>query len=135
MTKKRVYVAFDYDDLDVKQNLIQQSKLPDCPFKLVDSSIAQAVPHNWTQEARKLISESACVIVLCGEQTHQSKGVFTELQIAQELGKPYFLLSATRASTPTRPKNARSTDRIWTFRWPTVAALLEGRTPPADATV
>lgn len=133
MTKKRVYVAFDYDDLDVKQNLVAQSKLPECPFVHVDNSINRALPAKWTEEARRLIAGCDCVIVLCGEQTQQAKGVAIELQIAQETGKPYFLLSGARKGTPTRPKNARNTDKVWTFRWPTVAALLEGRTPPPDA--
>lgn len=134
MAKKRVYVAFDYDDLDVKQNLIQQSSL-NCPFELVDASIHRAVPSEWAREARRLIASSNLVIVLCGEQTHQAKGVFTELQIAQEIGKPYFLLRGTRVGVPTCPKNARATDQIWTFRWSTIVTLLEGRTPPPDAAV
>ena len=73
------------------------------------------------------------MVVLCGEQTHQSKGVETELQIAQEIGKPYFLLRATRSGTPTPPPNARATDQIWASRWPTIHTLLKGGTPPDDA--
>ncbi len=133
MTKKRVYVAFDFDDLDVKQNLIEQSKQPDCAFDLVDKSIQGAVASHWVEEAKRKIASSECVIVLCGTHTHQSKGVATELQVAQETGKRYFLLRGTRVGTPTKPPNARAEDKVWTFRWPTVTALLEGRTPPLDA--
>lgn len=132
-SKRQVYVAFDYDDLDIKQNLIAQSTLPDCPFKLIDNSISREIPEKWTVEARRLIGASECVIVICGEQTHQSKGVTIELQIAQELGKRYFLIQGTRKGTPTRPKHARTDDKIWSSRWPTVSALLEGQTPPDDA--
>lgn len=133
MVKKKVYVAFDYDDLGVKQNLIAEARRPDCPWNFVDNSISAALPERWAAEARRLIGESECVIVLCGEQTHQAKGVAIEVQLAQELGKPYFLLSGTRSGTPTRPKHARADDRIWTYRWPTVLTLLQGGTPPRDA--
>jgi MTH538 TIR-like domain (DUF1863) len=134
MTAKRVYFAFDYDaDLDVKQGIVAQSKRENCPFDFEDNSIPRAVTESWTAEARSRIAASDCVIVLCGEQTHQSKGVETELQIAQELGKRYFLLRATRRGTPTPPPNARATDKIWSSRWPTVKILLEGGTPPDDA--
>jgi hypothetical protein len=133
MVVKKVYVAFDYDDLDVKQNLIAQSQLPECPFELLDSSIARSVSGVWTTEARRLIAASDCVIVLCGEQTHQARGVATELQIAQELEKQYFLLQGTRRGTPSRPLNSRASDKIWAFRWPTISALLQGKTPPTDA--
>ncbi|TMQ04988.1 MAG: hypothetical protein E6J90_50135 [Deltaproteobacteria bacterium] len=128
-----MYIAFDYDDRDVKENLVAQSKLPECPFEIVDSSILQQIPQDWVSVARRLISGSECVLVLCGEQTHQARGVAIELQIAQELGKRYFLLRGTRKGTPTRPRNARASDPVWTFRWPTIHALLDGRTPPDEA--
>lgn len=133
MIKKRVYVAFDYDDLDVKENLIAQSRQSECPFELIDNSINRSVPERWSAEARRRIAACECVIVLCGEQTHQAGGVATELQIAQELRKPYFLLQGTRKGTPTPPRHARADDKIWAFRWPTVEVLVEGGTPPSDA--
>ncbi len=133
MVTKRVYIAFDYDNLDVKEGLVAQSKDPDCPFKLIDNSIREPVSAAWTAEAKRLIASCDYVIVLCGEQTHQAKGVAIELQIAQELDKRYFLIQGTRKGTPTRPKHARADDKIWSSRWPTVLALLEGRTPPPDA--
>ena len=133
MVTKRVYVAFDYDNLDVKEGLIAQSKDPGCPFELIDNSIRDPVSEAWTVEARRLIAGCDSVIVLCGEQTHQAKGAAIELQITQELGKRYFLIQGTRKGTPTRPKHARADDKIWSSRWPTVLALLEGRTPPPDA--
>lgn len=133
--KKTVYIAFDYDDLDVKGSLIAQSKRPDCPWDFVDNSINTAVSDKWPAEARRLIQASKCVIVLCGEQTYQADGVATEIQIAQELGKPYFLLAGTRKATPTKPKHARDDDRIWTYTWATVRMLLTGGTPPENAIV
>ncbi len=135
MKSKTVYVAFDYDDLAVKQGLIEQARPEVCPFKLRDASIDRTIPTRWVATARRLIAECDCVIVLCGIQTHQASGVFTELQLAQELGKPYFLLRGTRTGTPTRPKNARASDQIWAFRWATVSTLLQGKTPPPDAAV
>ncbi len=131
--RKRVYIAFDFDDLGVKQGLIAESRRPDCPFEFVDNSISTAIEAAWAAEAEKLIVGSSCVVVLCGVQTHQARGVATELQIAQKLGKPYFLLRGTRVGTPTRPRHARDTDRIWTYRWRTLDALLCGRVPPPDA--
>ena len=133
MPLKRAYIAFDYDDLDVKENLIAQSKLPECPFELTDASLHRTVPERWVTEARRLIGASDFVIVLCGEQTHQAKGVAIEVQSAQETGKRYFLLRGSRKGNPTRPPNARNTDEIWTFRWPTVRILVDGGTPPSDA--
>jgi hypothetical protein len=135
MVKRTVYIAFDYDDLGVKQSMIAEAQRPDCPWRLVDNSISAGLPDRWAAEARRLISEAECVIVLCGEQTHQATGVAVEVQLAQELGRPYFLLSGTRRGAPTRPRHARGDDKIWTYRWPTVLTLLSGGTPPVDAVV
>jgi hypothetical protein len=133
LVKKQVYVAFDFDDRDVKGSLVEQSKRPDCPFELIDRSIIKPFTAEWPAEARRLISGSECVIVLCGLQTHQADGVAVEVQVAQQTGKPYFLLQATRGGTPTRPRHARESDKIWHFRWATVTTLLAGGTPPPDA--
>lgn len=135
MIRKKVYIAFDYDDLGVKQNLIAEAKRPECPWEFVDKSISAPVDERWTAEAERLIQASDFVIVLCGEQTHQAVGVGIEVQLSQKLGKRYFLLSGTRKGTPTKPRHARSEDKIWTYRWPTVETLLAGGTPPLDAAV
>jgi hypothetical protein len=135
MVRKNVYIAFDFDDLGVKQNLIAEARRPDCPWSFVDNSISAAIPDRWAEDARRLIKQSECIIVLCGEQTHQAKGVAIEVQLAQELGKPYFLLSGSRRGTPTKPMHARVEDKIWTYRWPTVLTLLSGGTPSTDAIV
>jgi len=135
MNQLTVYIAFDYDDIGVKQSLIAESKRPDCPWNFVDNSINRDIPRRWTAVAERLIKASDCVIVLCGEQTHQADGVATEMQLAQKHGKRYFLLSGTRTGTPTPPRHARANDKIWTYRWPTVKTLLEGETPPPNAAV
>lgn len=115
MAKKRVFVAFDYDDKSVKGDLIAQSMLQDCPFDLIDCSIEKPVDKNWPLEAERRIRACECVIVLCGEQTHQAGGASTELQIAQKMPKRHFFLAATRHSTPTPPEHTPKGTLIWTW--------------------
>ena len=129
MAKKKVYICFDIADRDVKQNLVTQAADPNCPFTFTDNSIQQAVPEKWVAEARRLIGESDYVIVLCGDQTHQSKGVETELLIAKELKKPYAFIKATRMHTPTCPKSASPSEPMYPATQATVAALLRGEKP------
>lgn len=133
MSKKRVYVAFDYDDVAVKNELIRQSRLPECPFDLLDCSIEKPVDRNWPEVAKQKIAGSDCVIALCGEQTHQSGGASTEVQIAQGLSKRIVCIAVTRQGTPTPPKHIAKGTPIYTWRWPTVATAVDGKNPPADA--
>jgi hypothetical protein len=133
MAKTKVYVAFDYDDKSVKGDLIAQSKLPDCPFDLIDCSIEKPVDKNWPLEAERRIRSCECVIVLCGEQTHQAGGASIELQIAQKMPKRHFFLAAARPETPTPPDHTPKGTLIWTWKWGIVSDLLDRKTPPFDA--
>jgi hypothetical protein len=135
MRPLKIFISFDYDDHDVKAAFAEQAGRPDFPVDLIDVSIQERVQHGWPEVAEKLIRGADVVLVLCGEQTHQAKGVTTELQSAQNWDKKYILVSATRKGVPTKPANARATDKIWRGTWATVGALLRGETPPANAVV
>jgi len=47
------------------------------------------------------------VIVLCGQYTHLASGVATELTIARDKGKPYFLLAAYSGTRTVSSQAAR----------------------------
>ncbi|MDX9911472.1 MAG: TIR domain-containing protein [Phycisphaerales bacterium] len=129
MPKQKVFISFDIADRDVKEGLVAQAADPRCPFSFTDNSIKQALTEPWVAEARRLIGGSDFVVVLCGDQTHQAKGVETELQIAKELDKPYALIKATRKYSATRPRSASPAEPMYPATWPTIAALLRGETP------
>ncbi len=135
MARKRVYVAFDFDDVEVKNELIRQSKLPECPFDLEDCSIQKPIDKGWAAEAERRIKGCDCVIVLCGKQTHQAGGASTELQLATRAQKRRFFLAATRHDIPTPPDHTPKGTPIYTWRWATVSTLIEGGTPPPNAVV
>lgn len=66
MTRKRVYVAFDFDDVAAKAELVRQSALPECPFEFYDGSIEKPVSKGWPSVARTRIMGCDLVVVLCG---------------------------------------------------------------------
>jgi hypothetical protein len=129
MKKKRVYVVFDREDQAVQQSLLAQSRSYDCPFTTVEHEL------DGPLDPRYRMSECVCVLVLCSEATARCQHTAAALQLAAELGKPYFLLRAAYKSSPTRPLNARPSDKIWAFRWPHVSALIDHRPLPPDAAV
>ena len=68
MTKKRVFISFDYDhDEILKTFLVGQAALPDSPFELVDWSIKEALVGNWKEKARARIKNADMLLVICGE--------------------------------------------------------------------
>lgn len=123
---RRVFISFDYDyDLDLKNLLVGQSKYADSPFDISDYSIKVA-SSRWRDEARRRISASSTVAVICGLHTSQAVGVSTEVKIAQELGKPYFLLAGRSSGGNKRPVAALASDKLYKWTWDNLKTLVEG---------
>lgn len=99
-TKTKVFISFDFDhDKDLKNLYVGQSKHDDTPFEIRDMSVKQALPGDWKAKVRPKIQNGDQVVVICGEYTHTASGVSAEIEIAQELGKPYFLLWGRNGKT------------------------------------
>ncbi|MDO9315542.1 MAG: TIR domain-containing protein [Burkholderiaceae bacterium] len=127
MARKKVFVSFDFDhDATIKMLLVNQSKLPDTPFDIWDSSVKDHLDGDWEAKVRRKIRDADIVCVLCGEHTHTAKGVAIELQIAKELGKSYFLLWGYKDKTCTKPRTATEADKIYKWEWDVLSRLIHG---------
>jgi hypothetical protein len=124
---KKAFISFDFDnDEFLRTGLVGQAKNPDSPFEIIDRSLKDALPGDWKAKIRGRIQRADVVIVMCGQMTHLATGVAAELEIAQELGKPYFLLRGYSDKLCTAPTTARSTDKIYPWTWDNLKALLGG---------
>lgn len=127
MAKPRVFVSFDYDnDEGLKHLLVGQAKNPDSPFELADWSVKEPIPGDWKADVRTRIRRTDQVIVICGEYTDSTRGVNAELKIAQEEGKPYFLLWGYSGKICKKPKEAYHYDEIYEWKWETLKRLIGG---------
>jgi hypothetical protein len=127
MAKQRIFISFDYDhDEDLKILLAGQAKHSDSPFDFTDGSIKEHLTGDWKEKAKGRIGNCDQVIVLCGTSTHTAGGVSAELQIAQALKKPYFLLWGRSSGTCTKPTAALATDKIYKWTWDELKSLLAG---------
>jgi hypothetical protein len=123
----RVFMAFDYDHDEALRNLlVGQSKHGDSPFEMHDWSVKEPFTVDWKAKVRAKIRSVDQVIVLCGEHTHLATGVAAELTIAREEGKPYFLLWGYSGKTCTKPTSASVSDKIYTWTWDNLKALIAG---------
>ncbi len=127
MSKKRVFISFDYDhDLDLKNLLVGQSKNEDSPFDIADFSIKEAISEDWKKKARTRIKGCAVVAVICGEHTDTASGVSAEAKIAQEEEVDYFLLWGRKDKTCKKPKAVKSSDKIYKWTWDNLKVLIGG---------
>lgn len=127
MTKKRVFISFDYDnDAGQKHLLVGQSKLLDSPFELADWSSKEHLTGDWRAKIKTKLACVDIVCVLCGRQMASATGVAHELSIAKELGRTYFLLAAYSEGNMTKPSSATSTDKMYKWTWPNLKVLIGG---------
>ena len=127
MARKRVFISFDYDhDEGAKIMLVGQAKHPDSLFDFKDASVKEYLTGDWKDKVRRRMDNIDLVIVLCGQYTHSASGVATELEIARDKFKEYFLLAAYSDKTCTRPTTAKATDKIYNWTWDNLKALVGG---------
>jgi hypothetical protein len=128
MPNPRAFIAFDYDHDEFLRNaLVGQSKHPDTDFAIADWSVKQPfAERDWETKVRTRIRQTDLVIVICGEHTYAATGVATELKIAREEKKPYFLLWGYSGKTCYKPTTALATDNIYKWEWELLKKLVRG---------
>lgn len=87
MSKKKVFVSFDFDnDKTLKDFLVGQARNPDSPFEVSDYSLKEVKPQpEWEKRARTAIARSDVFIVMLGSATRRAPGVLKEVAMANEL--------------------------------------------------
>ena len=125
MAAKSAFISFDYDhDNELRGDLVAQAGKSDSPFSITDWSVKEPFDGKWREKVRDLINRSDLTIVICGEHTHQAKGVEGEVTMVQQARKPYFLLKGRRDKTCTRPKSAPKRKKVHPWTWPTLKELI-----------
>jgi hypothetical protein len=124
--KVRVFISFDPDyDLDLKNALVGQSRVPDPTFNITDWSIKDP-SSEWKEKARHRIRRVDQVAVICGEHTDAAKGVSEEIRIARDEERPYFLLEGRADKACRKPKAALSSDKMYKWTWENLNRLIGG---------
>jgi hypothetical protein len=127
MAKIRLFISYDYDnDSFLKEALVEQSKNADSPFEFTDASVKAHLTGDWKDKVKGRISRADQVAVICGKDTDTATGVAAEIEIAQDLGKPYFLLAGYSSGGNKTPKQALSTDKMYKWTWPILKDLIAG---------
>ena len=117
----RVFMSFDVDhDADLGDLLSEQSGRGGSGFQVSARSERGALTDRWCDAVRRRIRDADEVIVICGEHTQVSAQVDSELRIAKEEEKPYFLLWGRRAQMCTMPARATRAESMYSWSWETL---------------
>jgi hypothetical protein len=124
--KVAVFISYDYDhDAFLKEALVGQAKNDDSPFFIEDWSI-KVESVDWRENARSRITRADQVAVICGKNTDTAAGVSAEINIAREVGAPYFLLAGYSDGGNVKPAAALSTDKLYNWTWENLKNLIDG---------
>lgn len=118
MSDVRVFLSFDVEhDSDLSVLLSEQSRRGGSGFLVSARSEAGELSDRWCEATRRRIREADQVILICGEHTSDSIRMNSEMGIAQEEQKPYFLLWGRRELMCTMPARASRTESMYSWSW------------------
>jgi hypothetical protein len=116
MTRTRIFISFDHEhDSDLRRLLEEQSRRPGSSFLIMGTSSSMSTQRARGTDARPEIRAADEVIIICGEHTHESLLVATELAITHEEEKPYMLLWGRRDRMCMKPDGARNADAMYSW--------------------
>jgi hypothetical protein len=124
MSKKKVFVSFDFDnDKVLKEFIIGQASNPDSPFEVTDGSLKEEAPQlEWEKRARAAIARADVFIVMLGPKTQRAAGVLKEARMARELAKTRFQLVGY--SDGTEDWAIPDAGRVYRWNWDNLKRLL-----------
>lgn len=122
MEKKKVFISFDYDNnLDLKNLLVGQAKLPDSPFEISDWSLKEAAPEwDWESKAEAKIKKSDIIVVITGTYTYCASGVKKEIYLAKKHNKRVVQIKP-QGTNPTRVYDAGV---LYDWTWDNLKSIL-----------
>lgn len=123
MTKKRVFISFDFDnDKVLKDFIVGQARNADSPFEIVDTSLKEAAPmKTWEDKARAAIKRSDLVLVMVGQNTYRAPGVLKEVKMARDESIPIVQIIGYRDGNFTAVPDA---GRLYSWDWDNLKKLL-----------
>ncbi len=128
MPTLNIFVSFEFDkDVDLKNNFYEQARTQ-TQHRVRNCSLNEAYPdEKWRRKAREAIRVCDVVIVLIGEDTHNSPGVIVETDIARSLGKPVIQVRPQNRPYRGVPRLGAPIPWRWTRINAKLAELFPGR--------
>ena len=117
-TTGQVHVFAIYDaehDRDLYELLHAQYGTPGYGFMVMGGSEEANDTDAWRARVRRRIAEADQVIVICGEHADASPRIHTELLIARDEEKPYFLLWGRRGVMCTKPVGTKPAEAMYSW--------------------
>ena len=126
MNDVHVFVSFDLEhDRELYEMILAQSRTQSSGFLIVGSSNRATAHSLCSEKTVHAIREANQLIVICGEHSESSASMTAELRVAQQEGKPYFLLWGRREIMCTKPAGAKSSEGMYSWTLPILRVQMD----------
>ena len=126
MNDVHVFVSFDLEhDRELYEMILAQSRTQSSGFLIVGSSNRATAHSLCSEKTLHAIREANQLIVICGEHSESSASMTAELRVAQQEGKPYFLLWGRREIMCTKPAGAKSSEGMYSWTLPNLRVQMD----------
>jgi len=126
MNDINVFVSFDLEhDRELYELILAQSRTQSSGFLIVGNSDRATAHSLCSEKTLHAIREANQLIVICGEHSESSANMTAELQVAQQEGKPYFLLWGRREIMCTKPAGAKSSEGMYSWTLPILRVQMD----------
>ncbi|NOK32023.1 hypothetical protein HMI49_02240 [Corallococcus exercitus] len=95
----RAFISFASEDMWARNFLVRQSQFSATPWTFEDNSLREELDDNvWKKHTRRLIENSALLVLLIGMETHLARGAIWEVECARRPRLPIFGVQIHRDS-------------------------------------
>ena len=88
--KKRIFISFAMEDVELRNLLVGQARNDSCPFEFVDMSVKRPWDSAWKTNCRARIKGCHGLIAIITKNTQKASGELWEINCAKEEGIPCF---------------------------------------------
>lgn len=123
--KKRIFISFAYEDKNLRDLLVGQSKNDDCPFEFVDMSVKEPWDEKWKTNCRTRIKGCDGALVIVTNNSSAASGQLWEYKCAKEEGILCLGVWGYSDHLSTKVPNELTGLRIVNWKWDTIANWIE----------
>jgi len=121
MSKKRVFISFAKEDINLRDLLVGQSKNGNSPFEFVDMSVKEPWDSAWKTNCRTKIKGCDGLIAIVTSYTKNADGQLWEIKCAKEEGIPRCGIWGHTENRPTVLPDDLNGVSILNWTWDNIA--------------
>jgi hypothetical protein len=125
MSKKRVFISFAKEDINLRDLLVGQARNKNSPFEFIDMSVKEPWDSAWKTNCRTKIKRCDGLLAIVTSDTKNADGQLWEIKCAKEEGIPRRGIWGHPENHPTTLPDELNGVSIVNWTWENIANWLD----------